>query len=541
MTLRNLNIAPRALIGFSLIALLMMILGGYSLYQMDAIAEVGENIARSDVPSLVKLSEFSYIIQRQRTLARQLRSSDNDNEQEKIIGELTNLQQMTRDTAQAYTPFISSQQERIHYETLVKQMSDYEKLEVRFIRLAHEGKIDDVNTLLNGTMWENYLSSSALVNKMISDNAEQSKEAAKVNAEKFEFTTRVMIALLFFSTAMTLLCAWRLTISIIRPISLALEVADEIAQGNLTRTITVEGQDEAARLLLAMQKMQGNLRDTLLQITNSATQLACATEELDCVSAESAEGITRQALEIQQAATAITEMTSAVEEVARNAVSTSTASQDARRSAEDGCALVGETLVAIESMSQDVQGAADLISALAVESQDIGKVLEVIRGLADQTNLLALNAAIEAARAGEAGRGFAVVADEVRALAHRTQQSTSDIETMITSIQNGTENAVASMHQCTARTLSTLEIARGAGKALQTINAAVNGINESNLVIASAAEQQAQVAREVDRNLLNINELSMQSSSGAKQVSAATNELTRLAVNLNDMVVKFHI
>ncbi|WP_372241937.1 methyl-accepting chemotaxis protein [Pseudomonas sp. C2B4] len=251
--------------------------------------------------------------------------------------------------------------------------------------------------------------------------------------------------------------------------------------------------------------------------------------------------MTQQTLEIQQAATAVTEMTSAVEEVARNAVSTSDASQNATRSAEDGCVLVGETLIAIESMSMDVQGAADLISALAVESQDIGKVLEVIRGLADQTNLLALNAAIEAARAGEAGRGFAVVADEVRALAHRTQQSTSDIERMITSIQNGTENAVASMRQCTARSLSTLETAKGAGAALQTINVAVMEINESNLVIASAAEEQAQVAREVDRNLLNINDLSMQSSSGAKQVNAASKELARLAVDLNDMVVKFQI
>ncbi|WP_405046782.1 methyl-accepting chemotaxis protein [Pseudomonas sp. 3296] len=252
-------------------------------------------------------------------------------------------------------------------------------------------------------------------------------------------------------------------------------------------------------------------------------------------------GITQQTLEIQQAATAVTQMTSAVEEVSRNASSTSLASQNARRSAEEGCVMVGETLVAIESMSHDVQGAADLISALAVESQDIGRVLEVIRGLADQTNLLALNAAIEAARAGEAGRGFAVVADEVRALAHRTQQSTSDIETMITSIQNGTENAVASMHLCTARTVSTLDVAKGAGTALQTINCAVIEINESNLVIAAAAEEQAQVAREVDRNLLNINDLSAQSATGASQVSAASNELARLAAGLNDLVVKFHI
>ncbi|MNN02155.1 Methyl-accepting chemotaxis protein McpS [compost metagenome] len=234
-------------------------------------------------------------------------------------------------------------------------------------------------------------------------------------------------------------------------------------------------------------------------------------------------------------------MTSAVEEVARNAVSTSEASKEATRSAGDGRDLVLETVTAIERMSVDVQGTADLIGNLAEESRDIGKVLDVIRGLADQTNLLALNAAIEAARAGEAGRGFAVVADEVRALAHRTQQSTSEIERMIGSIQGGTEQAVNSMRNSTERAESTLNIARGAGLALDTITGAVAEINERNLVIASAAEEQAQVAREVDRNLVNINDLSVQSATGAHQTTAASAELSRLAVDLNGLVARFSV
>jgi methyl-accepting chemotaxis protein len=165
----------------------------------------------------------------------------------------------------------------------------------------------------------------------------------------------------------------------------------------------------------------------------------------------------------------------------------------------------------------------------------------VIRGLADQTNLLALNAAIEAARAGEAGRGFAVVADEVRALAHRTQTSTSEIERMIGNIQGGTVQAVDSMRNSTDRAESTLNIAKGAGLALDTINTAIVEINERNLVIASAAEEQAQVAREVDRNLVNIRDLSTQTAAGAHQTSAASSELSRLAVGLNGMVSKFRV
>ncbi|WP_426116249.1 methyl-accepting chemotaxis protein [Pseudomonas sp. DSP3-2-2] len=278
-----------------------------------------------------------------------------------------------------------------------------------------------------------------------------------------------------------------------------------------------------------------------MRISGSATQLASAAEELNAVTDESARGLTQQNNEIEQAATAVNEMTSAVEEVARNAISTSDASKSATTSAGDGRDLVMETVSAIERMSGDVQSTADLVGNLANESRDIGKVLDVIRGLADQTNLLALNAAIEAARAGEAGRGFAVVADEVRALAHRTQQSTSEIERMIGSIQGGTEQAVNSMRNSTERAESTLNIAKGAGLALDTINTAIVEINERNLVIASAAEEQAQVAREVDRNLVNIRDLSAQSSDGAKQTSAASGELTRLAVDLNSMVARFSL
>ena len=198
-----------------------------------------------------------------------------------------------------------------------------------------------------------------------------------------------------------------------------------------------------------------------------------------------------------------------------------------------------ETVKAIQAMTQDVQTTSNLVEGLAEQGRDIGKVLDVIRSIAEQTNLLALNAAIEAARAGEAGRGFAVVADEVRALAHRTAQSTQEIEQMVAGIQSGTGNAVQSMALNTNRTQSTLELARSAGDALEQITEAISQINERNLVIASASEEQAQVSREVDRNLVNIRDLATQSAAGANQTSAASHELSRLAVDLNAMVARF--
>jgi len=182
-----------------------------------------------------------------------------------------------------------------------------------------------------------------------------------------------------------------------------------------------------------------------------------------------------------------------------------------------------------------------LIEGLAAQGRDIGRVLDVIRSIAEQTNLLALNAAIEAARAGEAGRGFAVVADEVRALAHRTAQSTEEIESMVAGIQMGTHQAVQSMTLSTTNTQSTLLLANAAGEALDQITESIALINERNLVIASASEEQAQVSREVDRNLINIRDLSTQSAAGANQSSAASHELSRLAVGLNAVVGRFVI
>ncbi len=541
MNLRNMNIAPRALLGFSLIGTLMLILGIYALTQMSKIHQVGQNIATSDMPSLVGLSDFSYFNQRQRVLSYQLRDEPDPDAKTRVFTELQSLEDRTRKAMADYLPLISSPQERASYEQLSREQAQYRTLEAQLIQLARNDQQDELKRLQAGPLSVVSRNISAAIESMLDINSAQSDRAYRQSTDDYDTTFNFTIALLLLATGLTVLCAWRLTHSITHPIGQALEAAQEIAKGDLTRPITVEGRDEAARLLLAMQSMQSTLRDTLLHISGSATQLACAAEELNSVTDESARGLTQQNNEIQQAATAVTEMTSAVEEVARNAVSTSEASKSAADSAGDGRDLVQETVTAIESMGNDVQSTANLIGELAKESQDIGKVLDVIRGLADQTNLLALNAAIEAARAGEAGRGFAVVADEVRALAHRTQQSTSEIEHMINSIQGGTEHAVNSMRQCTERAESTLNIARGAGLSLETINGAVIEINERNLVIASAAEEQAQVAREVDRNLININDLSVQSASGATQTNLASNDLSRLAIDLNTMVARFSL
>ncbi|MBN3471610.1 methyl-accepting chemotaxis protein [Pseudomonas savastanoi pv. phaseolicola] len=366
----------------------------------------------------------------------------------------------------------------------------------------------------------------------------QAQEESSNEASNVAISATLVIAIL--GVMVTLLTIRSILAAIGGEPSTVAAITRTIAKGDLSSTIKVNADDNTS-VAAAVVAMQIQLRDTLQQISNSATQLAAAAEEMTAITEEGVQGIHRQNNEIDQAATAVNEMTSAVEEVARNAEHTARSSNDATSATQAGLGLVKKTVSAINTMSTDVQKTATLIGELAGQSRDIGKVLDVIRGLAEQTNLLALNAAIEAARAGEAGRGFAVVADEVRALAHRTQQSTSEIERLVTDIQTGTERAVGSMRGNTELASETLGIAEGANESLTVISAAVSEINDLNLVIASAAQQQAHVAREVDRNLMNIRDLSAQSSSGAQQTSNASRELSTLALDLNNIVGRFRL
>jgi len=541
MSLRNMNIAPRAFLGFALIGGLMLVLGIFALTQMSKIRAAGVDIAQNSLPAIQSLDEFTQLTLRLRVLSYRLLTNREPDIQQKTFEQFQQRNDQIRAAQATYEKLIDSADERAAYDEYVQRLAAYRQLEEKMKTLSRNNQIDELRTILNTELMSNSDQMNAVLTKLVDINTRQTRDSNQDATEQYGTAFTLVVVLLVVATILTLMFAWLLTTSITQPLAQALAAAEDIAEGNLTRPIKVEGRDEAGRLLAAMQKMQEKLRDTLQRISGSATQLASAAEQLNSVTDESARGLVQQNKEIEQAATAVNQMTSAVEEVARNAVSTSDASKEATTSAGDGRELVMETVTAIERMSGDVQSTAELVGNLANESRDIGKVLDVIRGLADQTNLLALNAAIEAARAGEAGRGFAVVADEVRALAHRTQQSTSEIERMIGSIQGGTEQAVNSMRNSTERAESTLSIAKGAGLALDTINAAIVQINERNLVIASAADQQAQVAREVDRNLVNIRDLSVQSATGANQTSAASNELSRLAVDLNSMVSRFKV
>ena len=541
MSLRNLNIAPRAFLGFAFIALLVIGLGVFAVSRMSIIRQASVDMESTQLPSVGYLGNLTENVLRLRILSFRVlvnRDASALQEAQTRIGALIDK---VRTAQSSYAALPATPEEAALYKTFTATLDSYMQAQSQMLELSRQDKLDELRALINTRIKDGTDQMGEQLNKLIALNNSDAKAASVVAGEHYSSAITGIVVVAVIAALLTVLLAWLLTRSIVTPLNRALQVAQTIAGGNLTTAIEIDGQDEPARLLGALSEMQSNLRKTIEQIAGSATQLGAAAEELSTVTQEASRGMQQQNNEIEQAATAVNEMTAAVEEVARNAVSTSEASNQSTQAAREGRDRVVETVNAIQTMTHDVQNTSLMIEGLATQGRDIGKVQDEIRAIAEQTNLLALNAAIEAARAGEAGRGFAVVADEVRALAHRTAQSTQEIEKMVAGIQNGTGEAVSSMAQSNQRTQSTLEMARAAGVALEQITQSIHLINERNLVIASASEEQAQVSREVDRNLVNIRDLATQSAAGANQTSAATHELSRLAVNLNAMVARFVI
>lgn len=541
MNLRNLGIAPRASVCFGIMASLVLFLGLMSLGKMGSLYQATLDIAEDCLASTRILGELSDSTTRMRTVSYLMLVSRTQADIEKGEARLEALTKKVKASVEEYAPLVGGPEEAEKFSQFKEALASYLGAQDKLRQASIEKRDADILGLINGDLKRYSDQMAPLLQWMLDLNRKDSDTAVSEASDQYVLARNVVITVLALTAILTVLLAVVLTRSIVRPLDEAVRSAEQVAGGDLTKTVEPTGRDEVTRLQRALQKMQINLRDTLQKISGSATQVASAAEELNSVTQEGSRSIQQQNDEIEQAATAVNEMTAAVEEVASNAVSTSTASQQSSASALQGRQRVQETVIAIEQMNKDVAVTAQQIGQLADQTRDIGKVLDVIRAIAEQTNLLALNAAIEAARAGEAGRGFAVVADEVRALAHRTQQSTQEIEVMVTGIQQGSTQAVASMQNSNVRAQATLDAARSAGQALDEITQSVNLISDRNLVIASAAEQQAQVSREVDRNLVNIRDLSQLTSAGADQTNSASHELSRLAVDLNQMVGRFKL
>ena len=538
--LRKMTIQQRLLLAFSVISLLLVALGGFALMALKDIRAKAELVEGNLLPSIMAVGDINLNMTRVRVFTLRLALAEDANQELDTLNRLETVKTDVGAKQAGYEKLINMADEQRVYQNFKAAQQEYYQLQQQLIQDLKSGnkeQTDEHMDLLNPVA--DRMAKALLELTKINADAAAATRIESIDTYNNSFWFVVTVLVLVLVTAMVI--AKVLASSINTPLQLALHTAETVAKGDLTQSVQVDGNDEISRLAQALKNMQQNLREAITHIAASSNQLASAAEELNLVTEDSTRGLQLQNDEIQQAATAITEMSSAVDEVAATALQTSEASAESAKLAADGKARVAETTQVIAQMNTEMLASSNVINELAQQVASIGQVLDVIRAVAEQTNLLALNAAIEAARAGEAGRGFAVVADEVRSLAHRTSVSTGEIETMVKQVQLSAHAAVSAMQQIGSKSGQAQTVAAAAAEALELITSRIVAISDSNHIIASAAEEQSKVAREIDRNIVTISDLAAQTAAGANQTTASSAELSRLAVDLNNLVVKFKV
>ncbi|MCW4244296.1 MAG: methyl-accepting chemotaxis protein [Candidatus Thiodiazotropha taylori] len=560
--INNLSIKTK-LFSIALFLMSLMILSsGYALKVMDQVADELDAIVNIDIPMIsiiTKITENQ--LEQSRYFERFLRYASSQQQttegtQKIDINKAQFTQYDNKINQQISTAIALSQQGS---QTAVSQIERTEMLSIEQslnqIAIDHDSFKQHANTIIKlltaGKTTEAGKLAESIENEedqlthqteSLLHEVELFTEEAGHRAAEHEHTALTILTILAtLSLLIGIAISWLLSNNITKRISYSVEQLETIASGNLTSNLEVCGSDEIGKLQQAMSIMQQRLRDMIRHITDTTIQLSTAADEVATVTTQTNDNIQQQQSETEQITTAMTQMSATVREVSLNIETTSNSASDANLQVKNGQEMVTSALNGVNKLGEQIETNATVISELERNSENINSVLEVIKSIAEQTNLLALNAAIEAARAGEQGRGFAVVADEVRTLAGRTQDSTSEINQMIEILQGNSANAVKAMEVSRQQASCVVEQAQNADTALQAISASVSQIDQMSSQIATAAEEQSSVTDEMSRNIDHINNMAIQNASGTQQTSAAGDELSRMAASLQQMVSAFRI
>ncbi|ATU98772.1 MULTISPECIES: methyl-accepting chemotaxis protein [Aeromonas] len=544
---RNMSIGQKLSSGFAVLALLVFVLAGFGISRLSYLNNNTQLIADNLVPSIRYASQMHVALldARRAQLAMVIARTNNDSADitrrndsvteakgrfAKAVADYGRLEFNATDEEQAYRALQSAGE---------AYFSAHDQL-YQAVMQNDSARIGDYRDGLTRTTLEQ-ATKLTMTLREINDRIGLAME--KNSDQAYESAKQLSVAIGLVTLIFVVLVAWYLTQQIKQPVNKLLELVGKVAAGDLAANLDLKwfNNDELGKLAKGFGEMQGNLRNLVSEVSGSVVQLSSAAEEISAVARQSASNMNNQQHELNQLATAMNEMQATVQEVSRNTSDAASAATQVSSSAELGANTVNDSIKRIEQVAGAIESTAVVIRQLGDDSRNIGMVLEVIRGIAEQTNLLALNAAIEAARAGEQGRGFAVVADEVRTLAKRTQDSTSQINTIIAELQQRAEQAGTTMQQSQEMMNSTVSTAREAGLSISEISNSVESISHMNIQIATATEEQGAVSEELNRNVVNISHASEEVAAGATQMAQACNDLNHLANQLQEMVRRFRV
>ncbi len=547
--MNTMTIGKKLTAGFAVLGLMMAFIGGFSLFEFSKMNRAAIGFTDSILPAVVRTSTLGETINALRRYELDVFLVADDTQQRARYRNESekSLQEAARQiVAHDGTIWAEDREERRAFDIVKADWERYIALHQRIRQMQDSGQMAEAQHLFMGEGVTLYTNLTKSVGELIRINHGYSVGSRAEVVDAFDSAKLSVTLALVIGLALVVALSVVLTRQIRDPLIMLARQAQRIASGDLGRGELQEwvrgnrfNRDELGQLGSAIDRMQGALAELVSEISGSVSQLSSAVEEVSAISEQSAKGMASQQGEVSQVATAMNEMQSTVNEVARNTTDAMGAAKQASRTSTQGNQVVRSAIGSIEQVSRQIEQAGSVVQQLETDSASISMVLDVIRGIAEQTNLLALNAAIEAARAGEQGRGFAVVADEVRSLAQRTQASTAEISKMIEVLQERTAEAGSAMQLSRQQMQESVELAREAGSSIDSINGAVTQITDMNTLIATATEQQNAVTEELNRSIVKIHTAADENAQGAQQTAQACVELSKLANTLHHMTQRF--
>ncbi|WP_429192865.1 methyl-accepting chemotaxis protein [Aeromonas salmonicida] len=544
---KNMSIGQKLSTGFAVLALLVFMLAGFGISRLSYLNNNTQLITDNLVPSIRYASQMQVALldARRAQLAMVIARANNDSAD--ITRRNDSVTEAKGRFAKAVADYgrltFNATDEEQTYAALQPAGEAYFSAHDQLYQAVMQNDSARIGDYRDGLTRTTLEQATKLTTTLHEINDRIGRTMERNGDQTYESAKQLSMAIGLVTLIFVVLVAWYLTQQIKQPVNKLLELVGKVAAGDLAAHLDLKwfNNDELGKLAKGFGEMQGNLRNLVSEVSGSVVQLSSAAEEISAVARQSASNMNNQQHELNQLATAMNEMQATVQEVSRNTSDAASAATQVSSSAELGANTVNDSIKRIEQVAGAIESTAVVIRQLGDDSRNIGMVLEVIRGIAEQTNLLALNAAIEAARAGEQGRGFAVVADEVRTLAKRTQDSTSQINTIIAELQQRAEQAGTTMQQSQEMMNSTVSTAREAGLSISEISNSVESISHMNIQIATATEEQGAVSEELNRNVVNISHASEEVAAGATQMAQACNDLNHLANQLQEMVRRFRV